>query len=125
MKAPESLKIAILKASQKPWSDMINDRYMRYSIILNGYFCFKLNTLDFSVWQLRNCMEAAAGGCAGRTARPEQAASVAAAARELVPWLAAAALVALGSTLQTFALTRYALAPWRERFSIMLCPRKS
>ena len=40
---------------------MINDRYMRYSIILNGYFWFKLNTLDFSVWQLRNCMEAAAG----------------------------------------------------------------
>ena len=111
MKAPESLKIAILKASQKPWSDMINDRYMRYSIILNGYFWFKLNTLDFSVWQLRNCMEAAAGGCAGRTARWEQAASVAAAARELVPWLAAAALVALGSTLQTFALTRYALWP--------------
>ena len=58
------------------------------------------------------------------TARREQAAAVAAAARELVPWLAAAALVALGST-QTFALTRYALAPWRERFSIMLCPRKS
>ena len=62
-KPPDSLKIAILKASQKPWSDMINDRYMRYSIILNGYFWFKLNTLDFSVWQLRNCMEAAAGGC--------------------------------------------------------------
>ena len=62
---------------------------------------------------------------ARRMARWEQAASVAAAARELVPWLAAAALVALGSTLQTFALTRYALAPWRERFSIMLCPRKS
>ena len=41
---------------------MINDRYMRYSIILNGYFWFKLNTLDFSVWQLRNCMEATAGG---------------------------------------------------------------
>ena len=108
MKAPESLKIAILKASQKPWSDMINDRYMRYSIILNGYFWFKLNTLDFSVWQLRNCMEATAGGRAGRTARWEQAASVAAAARELVPWLAAAALMALGST---FALTRYALWP--------------
>ena len=48
---------------------MINDRYMRYSIILNGYFWFKLNTLDFSVWQLRNCMEAAAGGRAARTAR--------------------------------------------------------
>ena len=74
-------------------------------------------------------MEAAAGGRAARTAL-EQAAAVAAAARELVPWLATAARVALGSTqwgrtADFCAHSLCSVAPWRERFSIMLCPRKS
>ena len=75
-------------------------------------------------------MEAAAGGCGGGCTAREQAAVVAAAARELVPWLATAARVALGSTqwgrtADFCAHSLCSVAPWRERFSIMLCPRKS
>ena len=56
----------------------------------------------------------------GRTAR-EQAAAMAAAASELVPWLAAAARVALGSTqwgrtADFCARSLCSVAPWRARF---------
>ena len=58
---------------------------------------------------------------AGSRTAQEQAAAVAAAARELVPWLATAARVALGSTqwgrtADFCAHSLCSVAPWRERF---------